>query len=360
MTLNWIEISKDALINNLKILKNLAPGKQILAVVKSNAYGHGLMEVSSILNPEVDGFVVGDLDEALMLTKHITKPKRVIISLPPLDKDGLETVYERNFEIFAGSLDFLKFIEALPLKSEIKVHLEVNTGMNRSGISPEHVKDSLDFILSSKNIKLVGLFSHFATLPEDVEFAKIQATKFMEVVKQANLPPNILIHMENSFGILKYLLEITNGVRPGLSIYGLTNNHMGFRPILSLKSRIIDILRVKKGEGISYDHIFKADRDMYVATIPFGYGNGYPWNLKGKAEVIVKGKRAPVLGKICMNHMVFDVTGVYNELKIGDVVTLIGREGEEEITVNELAQKGETINYEIVSRLSPLIKRVIV
>lgn len=357
--INWIEISRANLLHNIKEIKKIAKNKKVLAVVKSNAYGHGLLEVASVIKEEVDGFVVGDLDEGLLLRSKI-KNETIIVSLPPLDQEGLKICSNRGFEIFAGNLEFLKFIDSLRLKKPLIIHLEVNTGMNRTGIEPEKLPETIKLIEKSKNLQLKGIFSHFATLPDDLNFAKEQAERFKRALSKVTLPEGTLIHMENSSGILKFLLEITGGVRPGISIYGLTNSEANLKPVLSLRSKIVDIIRVKMGEGVSYDHVFKADRDMWVATIPFGYGNGYMWNLGGKAEVIVKGIRLPVIGKICMNHMIFDVTPLKEQLKIGDTVTLIGKDGDQEITVSELAEKSGTINYEIVTKLSPSIKRIIV
>ncbi|MGB9823623.1 MAG: alanine racemase [Candidatus Hydrothermia bacterium] len=359
MTLNWIEISREALIHNLNVIKNKAQGKKILAMVKSNAYGHGLIEVSTVIKDEVEALVVGDLDEGLSLYEKI-KDKKIILSLAPLDKEGLEESAEKGFELFAGNLEHLKFIKTLPLKKPLGIHLEINTGMNRTGIDPERIEEALDLIYHSENMTLKGIFSHFATLPVDLNFAKKQAQIFRATLSRIKIPQSVLIHMENSSGILNLLLDITGGVRPGISLYGLTNSETNLKPVLSLRSKIIDIIKVRKGEGISYDHIFRARDDMWAATIPFGYGNGYMWNLKGKAEVIVSGTKLPVVGKICMNHMVIDVTPVINKIRLGETVTLIGKDGTQEITVNELAEKSGTINYEIVSKLSPFIKRVIV
>ncbi|MEO0230638.1 MAG: alanine racemase [candidate division WOR-3 bacterium] len=357
--LNWIEISQANLLHNIKEIKKKAKDKKILAVIKSNAYGHGLLEVGSVIKGEVDSFVVGDIDEALLLREKL-KNETIIVSLPPLDEEGLNLCTIRDFEIFAGNLEFLQFVDSLSLKKPLMIHLEVNTGMNRTGIEPEKLREAIELIEKSKNLHLKGIFSHFATLPEDLHFAKEQAERFKQALSKVTLPEGTLIHMENSSGILKFLLEITGGVRPGISIYGLTNSEANLKPVLSLRSKIMDIIKVRMGEGVSYDHIFRAKRDMWVATIPFGYGNGYMWNLKGKAEVIVKGVRLPVIGKICMNHMIIDVSQIKEQLKIGDIVTLIGKDGDQEITVNELAEKSGTINYEIVTKLSPSIKRLIV
>ena len=362
MPLNWIEISKEALINNVNLIKEKAKGKKILAVIKSNAYGHGLLPVARILKDHVDAFVVGDFEEALELYEH-TRDIKIIVSLPPVEEREIVETSRLNFSIFVGNTQYLKWLNSLSLPWPVKVHLEINTGMNRSGLTPEELSEALEIIYNSKNLKLEGIFSHYATLPENTKFAQKQAEKFKSVIEKIPQKQDLLIHMENSSGILKLLLDFTNSVRPGISLYGLLTNNSTtshFKPVLSLYSTVIDVLKIRKGEGVSYDHLFKAKRDMYVATIPFGYGNGYMWNLKGKAEVIVKGKRVPVVGKICMNHIIFDASQVVNYIKIGDKVTLIGRDGAEEITVQELAEKSGTINYEIVTKLSPKLPRIIV
>ncbi|MDI6851872.1 MAG: alanine racemase [bacterium] len=362
MSLNWIEISKDALIHNVNLIKEKAKGKRILAVIKSNAYGHGLIQVAQIIKDHVDAFIVGDFEEAMELYDYL-KDAKIIISLPSLSEKELFETSKLDFHIFVGNLQYLNWLHSIKLAQPIKVHLEINTGMNRSGLSPEELLKALEIIYNSKSLRLKGLFSHYATLPENTKFAKIQAEKFKSIVEKIPQRENLLIHMENTSGILKLLLDFTNSVRPGISLYGLVSSetkNYNFKPVLSLYSTIIDILKIKKGEGVSYDHLFKAKRDMFVATIPFGYGNGYMWNLKGKAEIIVKGKRVPVIGKICMNHIIFDASEVIDYIKIGDKVTLIGQDGQEQITVEELAKKSGTINYEIVTKLSSKIKRIIV
>lgn len=361
MALNWIEISKEALLNNIKVIKEKAKGKKILAVVKSNAYGHGLIEVSRILQDSVHAFVVADLEEGLEL-KNQLKDAKIILSLPPLKEKEIKETAESGFSIFAGNLEYISDLAKMELGKTLSVHVEINTGMNRSGLSPEGLAKALEIIQNAPHLSLEGIFSHYATLPENINFAKTQAERFRKVIKSTNLPGDTLIHMENSSGILKLLLDITNSVRPGISIYGLisSNSDNKLQPILSLKSTVIDIIRIRKGEGVSYDHLFKAPRDMWVATIPLGYGNGYMWNLKGKADVLFKGQRLPILGKVCMNHIIFDATKVVGYIKVGDVVTLIGKDGGEEITVAELAEKSKTINYEIVTKLSPKLKRVVV
>lgn len=361
MTLNWIELSRDALLHNITAIKGKAKGRKILAVIKSNAYGHGLVEVSSILKDHVHGFIVADLEEGLELREVLSNVK-IILSLPPLNKKEIIEAAHNNFSIFAGNLQYITQLSKISLPKPIYVHLEINTGMNRSGLSPQDLSKAINIIYQSPHLKLEGIFSHYATLPDDMDFAKRQAESFQKVLSEVKLPENILVHMENSLGILKLPLEITNSIRPGIALYGLvsidSDTHLD--PVLSLRSQVIDVISIRKGEGVSYDHLFKANDDMWVATIPSGYGNGYMWNLKGKAEVLLHGKRLPVLGKICMNHIMFDVTKLVGEVKIGDTVTLIGKDGKEEITVSELAESSNTINYEIVTKLSPKLKRVIV
>lgn len=363
MPLNWIELSRDALLKNLSLIKKKAHGKKILAVVKSNAYGHGLTQIAEILKNEVQAFIVGDLEEGLELNSHL-KDCKIILSLPPTAEEEIIEAAEKEFSIFIGNLEHLKIISTIKIEKPLRIHLEINTGMNRSGLEPEELEKALDFIQESKNLILEGIFSHYATLPQNLKFAKRQAERFSKALDKIKHKEKLLIHMENSSGILKLPLPETNSVRPGISLYGLAKINSSeedkFVPVLTLRSTIIDIMKIKKGEGVSYDHIYKAKKDMYVATIPFGYGNGYMWNLKGKGEVIVKGIRLPIVGKICMNHIIFDATPVINQIKIGDHVTLIGRDCNEEITVNELAEKSGTINYEIVSKLSSKITRFVI
>jgi len=360
MSLTWIEISKSALLHNITFFKERNKGKKIIAMVKSNAYGHGLLEVVSIIKEEVDAFAVADFQESMKL-RNFLKQTPIFILLPVINEKEVKEVAKSKISLFVGNLQYLRFLSGIKTDYKIRIHLEVNSGMNRTGIEPREITEAMDVIEKSSILQLEGIFSHFATLPSNLDFAKKQINIFRDILKHLK-NKNIWIHMENSAAASINLLPEANAIRPGISLYGLPpspDSKLDVKPVLSLKSLIIDIRHLNKGEGISYDHTFITERPSIIATLGIGYGNGYMRNLSNKAEVIVKGKRVPIVGRICMNHILIDITDV-PDVKLYETVTLIGKEGEEEITATELAIKSGTINYEITTKLFPNIKRIIV
>jgi len=360
MSLTWIEISKSALLHNIAYFRSRSKGKKIIAMVKSNAYGHGLLKVASLIKDEVDAFAVADFQESMKL-RSLLKQKPVFILLPVIEEQEVKEVAKSKVSLFVGNLQYLKFLSKINTNNKIKIHLEINSGINRTGIRPDELTKAMEIIEKSQTIELEGIFSHFATLPANLNVAKKQIQTFRDVLKQVK-DKNIWIHMENSAAASMNLLPEANAIRPGISLYGLPPSpdyKLDIKPVLSLKSRIIDIHFLDIGEGISYDHTFITRRPSIIATLGIGYGDGYMRNLSNRAWVIIKGKKVPIVGRICMNHILIDITDV-PDVKLYETVTLIGKEGEEEITATELAIKSGTINYEITTKLLPHIERIVV
>lgn len=361
----WAEIYLDQLIDNYLLIRKMIGNKKIMAVIKADAYGHGAVEVAQTLQQfGVDIFGVASVEEGIELRVAGINAKIIILS--PVMDNQIDEVIEYNL---IPTISELAFFERLNqklqrLKRPILVHIEVDTGMTRTGFPYEETFNIVNKINNSPYIKIEGIFSHFPLADSDGAFSKKQIKNFTQLIGQLHsvkIRPKF-IHLANSSGIFLFPDSHFNLVRPGITLYGLTpsfriilNGH--FKPVMSLKSRIVNLRRVPKGTPISYGHTYHTKRKSTIATVSVGYGDGYPRLLSNNAEVLCHGKRAKILGTICMDLMMIDVTDI-PQAKLGDIVTLIGRDGNEEIKAEELAKKCNTIVYEITTGIGPRVARV--
>ncbi|MDD5530174.1 MAG: alanine racemase [bacterium] len=364
----WATVDLDKLRNNLsKITAKLPKAEnplKILAVVKANAYGHGAKEVANIFRAEKRIFLgVASVEEACELEK-LGLP---IVILSPVDAVSVSKIIESGFIPTISNLNFAKFIakEAHKKNKIVKIHIEVDTGMIRTGIPYENSVKTISEIIKLKNLKVDGIFTHFSE-PDNLksDFTYIQLKRFRSVMKELerkkiNIP---LVHTASSAAILNFPDSYFNMIRPGILMYGLypsegCNKSVCVEPILSLYTRICQINEIPANTGVSYSRTYKSKGRRKIATLLVGYGDGYPRSLSNKGIVIVKGKRAKIVGNVCMDLTMIDVTDIL-DVKIGDKVTLIGKEGKQEITANEIAKLAGTINYEIITRMSPRVPRI--
>uniref|UniRef100_A0A7C6AFR4 Alanine racemase n=1 Tax=candidate division WOR-3 bacterium TaxID=2052148 RepID=A0A7C6AFR4_UNCW3 len=361
----WAEIYLDRLANNFKFIKKTVGKKKIMAAIKADAYGHGAIEVAKTLQElGVDMFGVASIEEGIELRLSGIRTKIVILS--PVMDEQVEECIEYNLIPTISELAFFERLnkKLMHYRKPLLVHIEVDTGMTRTGFPYDKTIDALKRILSSPYIKIEGIFSHFPLADSDGAFSREQIKKFSYLIAQLDsmkIRPKF-VHLANSSGIFRYPQSHFNLVRPGISLYGLRsspevfyNNH--FKPVMSLKSRIVNIHTVPRGTPISYGHTYHTNRESRIATLSVGYGDGYPRMLSNNADVLCYGKRAKIVGTICMDLMMIDVTDI-PQAKLGDVVTLIGEDGKEEIRAEELAQKCNTIVYEITSGIGPRVARV--
>ena len=361
----WAEINLDNLKKNYKAVRKIIGKRKLIAVVKSNAYGHGSVEIAKELeNLGADYLAVRNLEEGIELrSEGIEKP---ILIMGYVFPKQVNYVVEFSLTPTILSFDFAeelqRFLETYGEK--IKVHIKIDTGMGRLGIP---YKDAVEFIKEVKklkNIEIEGLYSHFSTADEeDKSFTEEQFKRFMYAVDKLEkegieIP---LKHIGNSATVIDLPKFSLDGVRVGIMLYGLRPSsfvrEIKLHPVMSIRAKIVFIKRVDKGTPISYGRKFYTKRESIIATIPMGYSDGYPRALTNIGEVIVRGKRVKVAGRVCMGKFMIDVTDI-PDLKVGDEVTIIGRDGEEEITATEIAKKLDTINYEIVSRISRSVPRV--
>lgn len=371
--LTWLEISKKAIEYNLKQFRKLI-GKNVLLmpVIKANAYGHGFFEVAKICNEniEVDRICVVCDDEASQLCAKGIKKAIMILSFYELSEKKLLKLAENNviFPLYdekqAKSLNRV----GERVKKKIKVHLKIDTGASRIGILPKDATDFAQKILRHKNLTTEGVFSHFSSSEESQSETIRQLNAFKETANKIEtlLDINIPIkHISCSAATVLYPTSRLDAVRVGLNLYGLhstneTKRHINLKPALTWRTKIIQVRNVPSGTKIGYGGTYQVSRPTKIATVPVGYWDGYDRKFSNKAQVIIKAAKCPIIGRVCMNLSMVDVTAIKENVKIGDAVILIGKDKNSgaEITADELAKLTGTINYEIVDRINPLLPRI--
>ncbi len=367
----WIEVSRAALEHNIRAFRKLVgPNVELMPVIKSNAYGHDFLKIAQLCqkNKAVNRLCVVSLEEALVLRqKKITKPI-IILAIYELDKKKLTEAIAHNITFPLYTLEQARLLNTIgkQLKKKVMVHFKIDIGTSRIGILMNELPRFLKQLKSYQYLNYEGVFGHFASSEDDPKRTREQHALFKKVLtiltKHGFSVP--VRHVACSASTTLYPKMHYTAVRVGLSIYGLdpapaTKREIILRPILSWYTKIIQIKTIPRGTKISYGGTFTTTRTTKLATIPVGYWDGYDRSFSNKASALVHGKRCPVRGRVCMNLTMIDVTGIQN-VKAGDKVNLIGKKGREQITADELAKISTTINYEIVTRINPLIPRLIV
>ncbi len=359
----WIEIDLKALRHNfLLIKKKLNPQTKIMAVVKQSAYGHGLVPVAKELEGlGADFFGVGSLEEAIALRK--ARVKKPILVLSIVSHKFRDYFLEYDLSPTVVTLAFASCLNkaASKRKKPFAVHVKIDTGMGRLGPFKEEAYLLIKKLSRMKYLFLEGIFTHLPKA-EDKCFSLQQIKNFEGFIEKLS-GENIHFkyqHCANSLGLLSYPEAHFNMVRPGLILYGVKPASFveeDLRPILSLKSKIIFIKKIKKGMGVSYAHTYIAKEDTYIATVAVGYADGYPWALSNSGKVIIKDSLFRIAGRVCMDHIMVEL-GKRKDIKVGEEVILIGKKGSLTISAEDLALWARTIPYEIISRLSPKIPRI--
>lgn len=360
----WAEISLANLEHNFfQIKKRLAPKTKILVTVKADAYGHGLVPVSKRLESiGVDFLGVASIDEGIKLRESGIRIPVLILGL--ILKSDILPLFEYGFAASVCDQELARVLnnKALKLGKRLSVHVKVDTGMGRIGVSHYDAHKLVRKIHRLKHLDVEGIFTHFAFADMNQEFTAYQIGLFDKLLKSLKregigIP---LAHSANSMALLDYKSSHFNMVRPGLVIYGLypkENLEIDLKPVLKLKTRVIFIKKVPAGSGISYGHDYVTKKATKIATLPIGYGDGYPRNLSDKAPVLIGGKRYKICGRICMDQAMVDVGQA--KVRIGDEAVLIGSQGRSRITAEELAGLANTIPYEIVCGLGSRIPRIL-
>lgn len=371
----WVEIDLDALAENYRQVRSCVNTKtKLCCIIKADAYGHGAVPVGQELEKlHADYFGVSNLEEALQLRNAgIVRPILVLGYTPT---SHARTLAEENIAQCVYSLEYARKLsaEAESAGVQVKVHLKIDTGMNRIGFAFQMIDktESFDEILEVCKLPAFtfeGLFTHFAVADEGMQgyvFTQQQYSCFKELVEALgregiHFP---ICHCANSAALLDYPQIHMDMVRPGIILYGLypsgkLRSHLSLSPVLSLKSVVSHVKTIAPGETVSYGRIYKADSPRKVITIPVGYADGYPRILGERgATVLVGGKRCPIIGRVCMDQLMADATAL-KQVQPGDIVTLIGKDGGEEILADEVGRFEDTINYEVVCDIGKRVPRV--
>ncbi|BCJ95014.1 membrane bound serine racemase VanT [Anaerocolumna cellulosilytica] len=364
----WLELSINNLHHNVQVLTSLLPHNcHIMGVVKANAYGHGDIRVSRELNKMgISTFAVATIAEAIHLRKH--KIKGDILVFGYTHPKDFKYLVKYNLTQTIVDYDYARTLSTFG--SRIKVHIKIDTGMHRLGESFENLHN-IEEIYHLAGLKITGIYSHLSVsdsyLEADITFTQTQISSFfntMDKLEEKGIDTG-KIHIQSSYGLLNYPELACDYARIGIALYGVLSapdkmlkEKVSLKPVLSLKARVVTVKSIKKGETVSYGRDFTAPDTMVIAVVSIGYADGIPRNLNN-GSLLIKGMKAPIVGRICMDQLMIDITRIPN-IGQDDVVTIIGTDGQLTITAEEVAAECGTITNELLSRLSERLKRVFI
>ncbi|ASV14150.1 alanine racemase [Bacillus sp. BT1B_CT2] len=360
----WAEIDLTALKENVRNMKrHIGEHVHLMAVVKANAYGHGDAQVAKAALAEGASILaVALLDEALSLrAQGIEEPILVLGAVPP---EYASIAAEKRIIVTGYSVGWLKDVLGFLNEAEapLEYHLKIDTGMGRLGCkTEEEIKEMMEMTESSDKLNCTGVFTHFATADEkDTDYFNMQLDRFKELISPLPLD-RLMVHSSNSAAGLRFREQLFNAVRFGIGMYGLApsteiKDELPFRlrEVFSLHTELTHVKKIKKGESVSYGATYTAQRDEWIGTVPVGYADGWLRRLAG-TEVLIDGKRQKIAGRICMDQFMISLA---EEYPVGTKVTLIGKQKDEWISVDEIAQNLQTINYEITCMISSRVPRM--
>lgn len=371
--LSYIEINRENLIHNFRTFRKFVhPNTEIICVVKGNAYGHGLKEVVTILDSHAEMFGVNSLEELRSLRTISQKP---VLVLGYISKEDLEEAVSLNATLGVYDIERIKLINDIGEQKgiKLKVHIKIDAALGRQGILLENLEDFVKQIKKLRHIEIEGLYAHFANIedPDDFSHAQKQIDIFdmaVQTFKDHGFT-DIKKHMSASSGILVYDKDTgkNNLVRLGISLYGMwpdeylrkRQDKILLKPTLRWVSHIAQVKTLPAGHSIGYSLTYITSRPTTVAIIPQGYSDGYDRGLSNQGDVLIHGKKCRVLGRVMMNMIVADVSHL-SDVKVEDEVVLLGSQDSSTISAEEIANKIGTINYEVTTRISPLLPRIIV
>lgn len=364
------DIDLDAVLYNMESMhKKLKPGTKIAAVVKADGYGHGAVEISRVLEklPYLWGYAVATSNEAMQLVEAGRKKPIIILGLS--FPEQFEEIVENDLRPAICTYETAQALSDIAAEKNkvCRIHIKVDTGMSRIGfqVTPESA-DMVARISKLPNIMIEGIFTHFARADESSkapayeQFKQFEKMIAMVEEKGVQIP---LKHCSNSAGIVEIPECNMDMVRAGITLYGLwpseevDKTKISLKPVMSLRSRVAYVKELLPGRQISYGGTFTVKKKMTVATVPVGYGDGYARGLSNKGWVLIKGQKAPICGRVCMDQCMVDVTDIPG-VKIGDTVTLLGKDADEEITMEQLGELSGRFNYEFACLITPRVPRI--
>lgn len=350
-----MEVSIDNFNHNIDEIQKYVGNKELMPVIKANGYGTYINKKIDVIN-RFNIVCVATISEGVELRKEGYKKDIFILNQPYIDE--IDDIIENDLIIGISDIVFIK--ELINRNKEVRVHLEIETGMNRTGIKYDELDKFIELIKNSK-LKVEGIYTHLSSADIDIEYTNRQLDIFSKAVNKIKKEFNIkYIHSNASNGLLNYKEGPTNLVRPGIIMYGFesfegVNKLIDIKPICKLKTKIIFLKDVEKGESISYSRTYKANKKIKVATIPIGYADGLRRSLSNKGYVVVNNKKAPIIGNVCMDSCMIDVTGL--DVSIGTDVYIWDNDN---ITLDDIANECNTINYEIMSTISYRVPRIFI
>jgi len=367
---SWVEVDLDILDANLDTLRRtIGPGREILLVVKADAYGHGAVEVARAAAARgVRQFGVATLHEGMQLRAAGLAEDVWVLS--PLLSSEIPQALAHGLELALPSLEFARELSAaaLAVGRPCRVHVEVDTGMGRTGVDATEAVDFLAAVDALEGLRVGSVYTHFPDADAaDPAFSRQQVARFTEVLaalRERGLTPP-LVHAANSAGTLRLEESRLGLVRPGLAAYGLVppeGTDPGLVPAMSFRSRLVQVRRVRAGRPISYGRTFRTERDSVIGVIPVGYGHGYSWLCSNRGVMLVAGRRVPIVGRVTMDLTMLDLTDLALATgrvpAPGDPVVLFGRQNGSSLTVEELARWSETLAYEVLCTIGKRVTRV--
>jgi alanine racemase len=362
----WAEVNLDRLSRNLQAIRAHVAPARVMIIVKANAYGHGLAQVAKQLGPLADYIGVAVLEEGIFLRElGVTAP---ILVLGGIWGDQVPQYLQHDLTLTASSVERLEQIDAVAGRMGVmaKVHLKIDTGMERIGVHYYSAQTLQEAALHCTHVEVEGIYSHFANSDAvDLAHARLQLERFQEVLRfyERNSLPVPMRHIANSAAILQLKESHLDMVRPGIMLYGVypakeVRRTVEVQPALAWKSRVVYFKVVRAGHPVSYGSTWQSDHPVRIVTVPVGYGDGYFRSMSNQTKVIIRGKKYPQVGRICMDQMMvnIEVDSAFN----GDEVTLLGESDNQTITAQELADWADTIPYEILTNINTRVPRVYV
>ena len=355
----WCDINPDAFGHNLLQIRKLVGSRKIIAVIKADAYGHWVKEAVKRMD-EADAFAVATVNEALQVLSYgVKKPLLILYPIP--DEEGAREALAAGAILSISSPESLAAARsaAKALNKRARVHMEIDTGMGRTGFLPDEFPSALEEVLSCPELLLEGVFTHFSKgSDEDATMAQMET--FLALTK--TLPPGVLRHAASSPALIRFPQTRLDGVRPGIALYGCPPDpsyagEFDFTPALALRARVIQVKEIPPGHGVSYRSLFVPGKRRRIAVVGVGYEDGFPPALANRGQVIIRGKRRRIRGVVCMDSVMVDASEEPLP-QVGDVATIIGKDGDEEITALELAEQAGTIPYDILTGIGRRVKRI--